>query len=703
MNVSAFEDLLMAAVDRPDKATCCELTKMLETSGETVGSEISDKLELLWEGWDGALNETQAAFCIFAASRGVADTPVFRKVFVTAVKRLLPPYLSGAPVMRALGVRDDKRPPIEVAARLNRLMNIKVGTIIFLPSTRRWALAGTIDAISGTLPVSAFAGSGSASRIPLEIILPEAILINPGTEVSHLIEPLVHPMPSALFRNALERRAVFPISSEQAKLMAQCGCARALAPEAFETWWNGGSSSAAPGAAAGRRSCDGRSVKEMSLLLDAEEKQGAGKFGDDEVVAFGAFFQRMKPDAAVRDVKQLADVVGAVCVRLPEESCGKVFSSLVGKAPFWPANPSAATLSSLTVWGAISAKTLKNLSAASFRVLEPKVLNALVMKLPLKALNTFVPLMPGGALLETVCSYRNCGADIMMWVWKNRKKLPNPELIDLINIENVTRTLSSEEPPKEWGAARRELRAMLMDNAEFQTRLLEASAGNTDMVCTVLQSALFLSTGERQSLTVKLAQLSPSLRSRLESGAASKIVGANSGSSDEVPDVPRDDMLYTSAKSHRAMEQELEDIINVQIPENREALKAARAHGDFRENSEFDAAKERRNHLNRRRNELERDLANVHQVLMRQVNVTDEAVIGSEIELKYDDGPVEVYQLLGAWDGDPQRRFLSYRARLGAAVLHRKVGESFNAPGNRKCTLVAVRGLSEELKAELDD
>ena len=133
MNVSAFEDLLMAAVDHPDKATCCELTKMLEADGATISADISGKLELLWEGWDGALNEVQAAFCVFAASRGVADTPVFRKVFSGAVKRLLPPYLSGAPVMRALGVRDDKRPPIEVSARLNRLMNIKIGTIIFLP------------------------------------------------------------------------------------------------------------------------------------------------------------------------------------------------------------------------------------------------------------------------------------------------------------------------------------------------------------------------------------------------------------------------------------------------------------------------------------------------------------------------------------------------------------------------------------------
>ena len=132
----------------------------------------------------------------------------------------------------------------------------------------------------------------------------------------------------------------------------------------------------------------------MALLLEAEEKQGAGTFSDDEIAAFESFFQRMKSDAAQRDEKQLAEVVGSVCLRLPDGAAGRVFASLIGKASFWPANPSAATLSSLAVWGNLSAKVMKNLTTASFLVLESKLLNALVMKLPLKALNTFVPLMP---------------------------------------------------------------------------------------------------------------------------------------------------------------------------------------------------------------------------------------------------------------------------------------------------------------------
>ena len=55
-----------------------------------------------------------------------------------------------------------------------------------------------------------------------------------------------------------------------------------------------------------------------------------------------------------------------------------------------------------------------------------------------------------------------------------------------------------------------------------------------------------------------------------------------------------------------------------------------------------------------------------------------------------------------AWDGDPERKFLAYRTRLGQAVLNSKVGDTIDAPGGRKCVLAAVRPLSEAIIAELD-
>ena len=198
-------------------------------------------------------------------------------------------------------------------------------------------------------------------------------------------------------------------------------------------------------------------------------------------------------------------------------------------------------------------------------------------------------------------------------------------------VDYVSRALSFDDLPKAWGAALRELRGLLLDNVDFQKQLIKAADGDAMMFAAVLQGALFLSPGERQSLMVKLARISPELRDYLENGAGQRILKAGIGVTDTGAPVEQEPN-YTSVKSHKRLMAELDDIINVQVPENREALKVARAHGDFRENSEFDAAKERRNFLSRRRTELERDLSRVQGVNFRNVTVEDIAVIGQDNE-----------------------------------------------------------------------
>ena len=274
-------------------------------------------------------------------------------------------------------------------------------------------------------------------------------------------------------------------------------------------------------------------------------------------------------------------------------------------------------------------------------------------------------------------------------------------MLSLVNLDNVSRILSAEEPPKAYLAARRELHSMLLDNWEFQSHLIAMLDDDPVMFGSILQGALFLNAGERQSLMVKLARQSKEIQEYLESGAGKKILDAGTAHN-ESNDAPVFEATYTSVRSHQALIKELDDIINIHVPENREALKTARAHGDFRENSEFDAAKERRNYLSRRRGELERELANIQPVLMGQVDVTDTAVIGSVVEVLINDGRQEKYYLLGAWDGNPERRFLSYRTRLGKALLNCKVGDEFPGPDGKPGKLLSVAKLPDELIAELD-
>ena len=701
MDSAVFEELLISASEKPSKKTLDALLAQLAVAGNPIPSALVEQLNLLWEAWgDGELDDAQGAFCVGLAALPMTDSPVFRKMLVGGVKAVLPPYLSRNPVMKAIGVRDEAMSLAEISSRLQRLLALKNGVVIFLPGALRWGIAGAIDNINGSLAVSAFGLLGGAAAIPLDIVLREAVLLGTGPELMRLVDAGRTPISAADFRTLVGRKALVPVSETQMQAMAQSGCARNLDKAEFARYW---SSSAAPGPKTGtRRSCDGRSLKEIDLLLTGEEAQHPGKFSAEEAAAFRRFFEHLKPETAVREAKLLASIVARLQPRSDAEELKQMCTPLLGKAPFWPASPTKAPLTLLSVWGELAAKNLETLAAATAVIFPEEYLAECAMRLPLKSLNSVCNAVSDEMLYDFFREHKICSADFLLWIWKNRKKRPSEELLELINVENIVRALSADNLPKAWGVALRELRGLLLDNVDFQKQLIKAADGDAMMFAAVLQGALFLSSGERQSLMVKLARISPLLRDYLENGAGQRILKAGIGVSNagEVP--VANEPNYTSVRSHKRLEKELDDIINIHVPENREALKVARAHGDFRENSEFDAAKERRNFLSRRRSELERELARIQPINLKAIKVGDTAIIGSEIELKYDNGETEVYQLLGAWDGDPERRFLSYRTRLGAAVLNHKVGDQFEVPGNRHCTLTAVRPLSAEIIAELD-
>ena len=702
-----IEDLILAVIDAPRPENLDALKTAIAGKAD---ADSAEKLEMLWEEWENRkLSTAEAKYVLNIAAIGVPSKPYFRKAMINAVKTLLPPFIAQAPVVKATGVRDENKTPAEVAARVEKLLALRSGSIVFLESSRRWGVAGSIDAMNASLPMMPFAQVGSNAAVPLEIALKDAAILASGPDVSRLVVAGAVPVSAALFRLTAEKRKLVPIPEERLKIMARSGCARKLDDAAFERYWSiGAAQSAAAAPASGtaakpgtRRACDGRSLKEIQLLMLQEQEQGAGNFTADEITALCAFFEKLPVATAQRESKLVAEVMALVFERTPENSLKTIVDSLIGKIPFFPENPAASTLATFAVWGELASKLLEKLCAGAAKVFPEKYLASCAVKLPLKAINCIGPHISNEVLCDELLSQRGCGADLLLWIWKNRKKRHDAELLALVNLDNVSRVLSSEEPPKVYLAARRELLGMLIDDKAFQAHMIDTMDDDPVMLGSILQGALFLDAGQRQSLMVKLARQSQKIQEYLESGAGRKILDAGTAHN-ESNEAPVFEATYTSIHSHQMLIKELDDIINIHVPENREALKTARAHGDFRENSEFDAAKERRNYLSRRRGELERELANIQPVLMAHVEVSDSAVIGSEVEISLSDGRVEKYYLLGAWDGDPERRFLSYRTRLGKALLNCKTGESFTGPDGKPGKLLSVEKLPAELIAELD-
>lgn len=661
--------------------------------------DFSEKLNELFELINSEnMDAPTANFVIAIGAFNIENSPLTKSLVANAIKTLLPPFLNHNPIIRALGVRDDNVPPSNIVGRFRKLTALKNGQILFLNNSGRWGTVSGLDSMTGTVAINQFGVNAATNNgVPLELVLVSGILFNSGIEIIKIADASNRYKLSANeFKTIAKNKSILPLTDAHLEQLAKFGCAKSMAPEEFEKWWNSTSSSSAT---AKRRSCDGRTIQEITILLASED--ASQQFSDEEAKAFGTFFTNLKREVIIRNLKALAEVIVKISDRATSEQLEVMLSPLMDKTPFWPADPIRAAHDSLSVWSELSAKDIAKLADITLKAFHEDYIAGLSNRLPLKALNALTPLASFDELDALLTEQHSCSNDLTLWIWKNRKKA-GKALIHHVNIYNIIRSLSQDNLPKAWTASRRELHNLLMDNAEFQEYLIN-DAGAMKLTA-ALQGALFLSSGERQSLVVKLARVSKELQAHLESGAGQKILQAGMSEKEQkaAAAANNNEPTYTSTMSHRKLMQELDDIIKIHRPENREALKTARAHGDFRENSEFDAAKERRNFLTRRQNELERELMFIQPINMRDVEVANVAVIGSKVTLENSDGTQEVHYLLGAWDGDPDKNYLSYKTRLGQAIYNREKGDKIEKPNGSTAVIVKVEVPEEAVLKDMD-
>ncbi|MDD5727982.1 MAG: hypothetical protein PHV59_05390, partial [Victivallales bacterium] len=634
MSDIAVEELFIAAAEDASANNLEKLLVALQASPDSADEENSEQLELVFEAFGDDMDENQAAFCLNLARLKVKDTSVFRKVLTDAVKKILPPYLNKLGFMRALGLRDRDIALDEIASRLENLLKIKNNTLIFLRDTGRWGTITDIDGVSASVAVKS--STGSAFAVPLATVLKEACIFEAGAPAVKLTRLSRNgSFTGADYRALAAAKALCPLSDEDIRRIAHDTAVPAVMNSGeFEKWWVTAGRDTA-GNKSGRRFFEARSLQELHLLLketsDTDEKLDA-----ESSAKLAAFFERLKPAALVRDLKELAESVSLLSSRCGDEQLRMIFSPMVGKIPFWPLEADAAGLDDLNIWGELPVRHIVNIVRIMSLVFEPEYLAAYAARMPLRCLNAFGEILDDDLLYEVIRNLHWCSSDILLWIWRNRKK-HDRELLEFISIERVAKALSDDKLPKAWAGAQRELKTRLLNNKDFQKHLLELVGEDVWKISSILQTAGFCHGSERQSLLIKLSRLSPELREHLENGVGRRVLGRETAEAA----VPQTEPLLTSAKSHKALLNELQELINVHIPENREALKTARAHGDFRENAEYDAAKERRNFLNRRRDELERDILLVQPVDFGSVRVEEYSVVGSRVMLESADGKDE--------------------------------------------------------------
>ena len=129
--------------------------------------------------------------------------------------------------------------------------------------------------------------------------------------------------------------------------------------------------------------------------------------------------------------------------------------------------------------------------------------------------------------------------------------------------------------------------------------------------------------------------------------------------------------------------QKVEKELRIDIPKE---LRTAAAHGDFRENAEYEAAKQRQSYLQARVAHLSSRVNML--VSLKLDNIPKDAVgFGSRVHLEdLNTGDEVIYELVTPEEVDPRNGKISVNSPIGSALLNKKSGEEvvINLPGGVK-------------------
>lgn len=139
-----------------------------------------------------------------------------------------------------------------------------------------------------------------------------------------------------------------------------------------------------------------------------------------------------------------------------------------------------------------------------------------------------------------------------------------------------------------------------------------------------------------------------------------------------------EDVIYTTEAGLRRTQLQLQEIVEVGIPEVAKQIGEAASHGDLSENSEWTAALEKRDQLASRATTLEGELK-LAKVIDLDMAESDFVNVGTRVTTReVDTGKEYVFTFLGPWDADSDRGILNYKAPLALAFMGKKVGETVN-------------------------
>ena len=138
----------------------------------------------------------------------------------------------------------------------------------------------------------------------------------------------------------------------------------------------------------------------------------------------------------------------------------------------------------------------------------------------------------------------------------------------------------------------------------------------------------------------------------------------------------------------KALQDELDYLVNVRVEENKKEISTARAFGDLSENSEYDEAKAEQGKIHARIAELREMIANAKVIDESQIDESKVSV-GSIVKVFNKTRNMETtYRIVGSYETDPKSGKISDSSPIGIALLGTKEGDEVVVTGIREQVLV---------------
>ncbi len=695
-----LEDLIMAAAQENNEAAVIKLLAEIKTADLKTLKDSGSSFDFLFDTWDESVfkSEEKASVCLFLAENSVLDSSSFRIALHSAIRKFLPPYISSPAVAKAVGARDQAVCVHDVAHRIHKLQKLKTSAYVFQFESKTWGRIINVDKVVASIAISTFSTGGQIS-IPISSALGGCYFFEPSMEMTNIISTGKSSLrDSGFYREKLNHYSLGDLSETKCReIIQRMFVPVLLSMDDFSAWWEK-EVPAVTTAPKQRTFRDARSVLELHTLLSTLPPEEI-KVNAEAAQKLAKLFTNVRPGMTPKDQEMLAECIAQLADAADDATLRILFSGIRGKVPFLPGEVTESIpLKNLEVWGRLPVRLFPGFLKVASLLYSRLEIAKLAMILPLRCLTIILETLTVDDISDALFSAEELRSDIILAIWKNRAKNPT-EIQDFITMANISRALSEEGLPKEWTAAQRELKKNLFDKADFQKFVLANAGSNIPTIVSSIQRMRNMVPGECQSLLVKLARHSDELTAHIESGEGKKILAAqDNGAGVRKPQAAP----MTSMKSYKALIAELDNIVKVQVPENNKAIEHARGFGDFRENAEYDAAKERRRFLQRRRSELETLVATVQPVDFLEFKADASKVsMGTEVTLESADGTKKVYSVVGAWDGNPDRNMVSYKTKFGESILGAQQGDSVTLPDGTKVTVRNIAPLAPALAKEL--